>query len=209
MMEGRGDSTATGTTVPVAPDISIIGESSFSGISNHQHQSCETTFSRGSTSAVRRIPDRFFVVPCSATMVSEAKEPSMDVDLFEKSEIVPCSAGLVSVSKETETENVDACEESEIIVDIPVVVPSDALVSISEETITEDVDVCEESENVVDISDAFSSAELVPVFEETSMDVDVCEKSEIEVDVSVVTDFDSLQTNPGKDDVPSEPIKSL
>ena len=41
------------------------------------------------------------------------------------------------------------------------------------------------------------------------MDVDVCEKSEIEVDTSVVADLDSLQTNPGKDDVPSEPIKSL
>ena len=131
------------------------------------------------------------------------------MDLCEKSEIVTCSAELVSVSEETETENMDECEESEIVADIPVGVPSDAVVSISEETITEDVDVCEESENVVDISDAFSSAELVPVFEETSMDVDVCEKSEIEVDVSVVTDFDSLQTNPGKDDVPSEPIKSL
>ena len=41
------------------------------------------------------------------------------------------------------------------------------------------------------------------------MDVDVCEKSEIEVDTSVVADLDSLQTNPGKDAVPSEPNKSL
>ena len=109
---------------------------------------------------------------------------------------------------ETITEDLDVCEESENVVDIPVVVPSAALVSISEET-SMDVDVCEESENVMDIPVPVSSAELVSVSEETSMDVDVCEKSEIEVDVSVVADFDSLQTNPGKDDVPSEPINSL
>ena len=81
--------------------------------------------------------------------------------------------------------------------------------SISEETITGDVDSREQSGDVVDIPVAVSLAELVSVSEETSMDVDVCEKSEIEVDVSVVADFDSLQTNPGKDDVPSEPINSL
>ena len=44
-MEGRGDSTATGTAVAVVPDISTtVGESSLSGISNHQHQSCKTAF---------------------------------------------------------------------------------------------------------------------------------------------------------------------
>ena len=120
--------------------------------------------------------------------------------------VVP-SAARVSIS-ETITEDLDVCEESENVVDIPVVVPSAALVSISEET-SMDVDVCEESENVMDIPVPVSSAELVSVSEETSMDVDACEKSEIEVDVSVVADFDSLQTNPGKDDVPSEPINSL
>lgn len=41
------------------------------------------------------------------------------------------------------------------------------------------------------------------------MDVDVCERSDVEVDISVVAIFDSSQTIPGKDAVPSEPIRSL
>ena len=46
-MEGRGDSTATGTTVAFVPDVStFIGESSLSGIRSHQCQSCETAFCR-------------------------------------------------------------------------------------------------------------------------------------------------------------------
>ena len=122
--------------------------------------------------------------------------------------VAPSSA-RVSISEETITKDVDVCEESEIDVDVPVVVPSDALVPISEEITTEDVDVCEESENVVGIPDAVSSALLVPVSGETSMDVDVCEKLETEVDISVVAEFDSIENNPGKDAVPSEPIKSL
>lgn len=56
---------------------------------------------------------------------------------------------------------------------------------------------------------AVSSAERVSVSEEPSMNVDVCEKSDVEVDISVVAIFDSSQTNPGKDAVPSESISSL
>lgn len=53
------------------------------------------------------------------------------------------------------------------------------------------------------------SAEPVPVSEEPSMDVDVCEKSEIGVDISVIAGFDSLHVTPGKDAIPSKPMKSL
>ena len=44
------------------------------------------------------------------------------------------------------------------------------------------------------------------VSEDTSTDMDVCEKLENKLDVSVDADFNSLQTNPGNDAVPSEPI---
>ena len=94
-------------------------------------------------------------------------------------------------------------------VDLPGVAPASARVSVSEESTPKVLHVREESENVVDTSVAVSSTELVSVSEETSMDADGCEKSEIEVDVFVVADIDSLQNNPGKDAVPSEPIKSM
>ena len=99
---------------------------------------------RGSINAVRRIPDRFVVVPCSAALVFESKEPSTDVDFCENSENVPCSAELISVSEETVTEDVDVHEESEIVVDIPVVDSSAESVFVSEET-SMDVNVCEKS----------------------------------------------------------------
>ena len=84
-MEGRRDSTATGTSVAAVPDISTIGETS-SGIRSHPYQSCKTAFTRGSIHAVRRIPDRSVVVP-SAELVSISTEVSIDVDVCEKSEI--------------------------------------------------------------------------------------------------------------------------
>ena len=94
-------------------------------------------------------------------------------------------------------------------VDLPGVAPASARVSVSEESTPKVLHVREESENVVDTSVAVSSTELVSVSEETSMDADGCEKSEIEVDVFVVADIDSLQNNPGKDAVPSEPNTPL
>ena len=180
-MEGRGDSTATSTTSAAIQDFANNEGVSLCGFRSHQYQSRRNGPTRGSIHAVRRIPDPSVVVPSTA---------------------------LVSISEETTTEDVDVYEEPENVVDIPIVVPSAELVSISEETITEDADVCEESENV-DIPVAVYSVELVSVSTETSMDVDVREKSEIEVDISFVADFESLQTNPRKDDVPSEPFESL
>ena len=107
-------------------------------------------------------------------------------------------------------ENRIRSEESVTEVDLPGVVPSSARVSVSEETTTKDVDVCEESAIDVDVPVVVPSAALVSISEETTKkDVDVCEESEIEVDISVVADFHSLQNNPGKDAVPSEPIKSM
>lgn len=49
--------------------------------------------------------------------MSKSEEPSTDVDVCGKSEIAPCAAELVYVSGETKTENVDVCEECELIVD--------------------------------------------------------------------------------------------
>ena len=147
---------------------------------SHQYQSRRNAPKRGSIHAVRRIPDPSAVV---------------------------LSAAQVAVP-ETTIEDVGVCDESVTEVDLPVV-SSAATVSVCEETTTKDVDVCKEYENVVDILVAVSSTQLVSVFEEISMDVDVCEKSEIEVDISATADYDSLQTNPGNDAVPSKPIKSL
>ena len=57
------------------------------------------------------------------------------------------------------------CEESEIGVDLPGVVPylSTALELVSEQPASEDMDVCEESEIVADIPVLVPSAALKPI----------------------------------------------
>lgn len=55
----------------------------------------------------------------SSALVSKSEESSRDVAVCEKSEIAPCSAELVYISDKTKTDNVDVCEDSDIVVDIP------------------------------------------------------------------------------------------
>ena len=98
------------------------------------------------------------------------------------------------------------CEESEIIVDIPVVVTSAALKSDYEEIETGDVDVCEESDIIVDIPAVVPSAVPVSIPDETTTNMDVCENSGS--DAGLLVNFDPFQTTLGKASVSSKPTGS-
>ena len=138
-MGEQEDSTAMNSNTAAIPHIyTNIGGGSLSGIRSQQDQSRSHACTRGLFHAVRRIPDEAVVVPCAATLVPVSEdivsegvdvcceESEIGVDMF----IVPfLSAGLEIVS-ELASEDMDVCEESDIVVDIPAVVPRVEPVSI-------------------------------------------------------------------------------
>ena len=184
-----------------------------------QHNQSSYTCPQGSIHVglihvVRRCPDEAVVVPCSATLVSVSEDIVSEVVgvCCEESEIgvdisaVPSlSAGLEIVPEQPASEDMDVCDKSEMVVDIPVVVPSAALKSDYEEIATGGVDACEELDIVVDTPAVVPCVEPVPIPDETTTTMDVCEKSEGDGGLPVVANFDPLQTDLGKESVFSEP----
>lgn len=135
------------STAGSVPGTSTPGRTSLCVFCTHQHQPRGAASNRGSIHAVRPIQDKTVDFPCSAAFVSESEEPSTGGCgcACEKSEISPCSVELVFVSEESTTNIVNMCEKSEIVVSMPIVVPSLERMPIAEETPT-DEDLCEHSD---------------------------------------------------------------
>ena len=106
-------------------------------------------------------------------MLSEESDTGVDMS------VVPSlSAGLEVVFEQLASDDMDVCEKSEIVVSIPVVVPSAALKSDYEEIATGCVDVCEESDVVANIPAVVPYVKPVSISNETTTNTDVCQKSE-------------------------------
>ena len=118
--------------------------------------------------------------------------------------VVPFPAALEDVSGQPAMEDMDVCEESKIVLDIPVLATSAALKYDYEVIATGDMNVCEESDTVVGISAVVSSVVPVSISDEITANMNVCEKSETDASVTVVANFDPLQTALGKKSASSE-----